>query len=160
MRWIKRGWRCKFSTTLFTWSALTEIECNVCLNNVCCCGAGWGAGREAERGERLIWATGWSMSGLQLRNSTNTRVSIVQFTSSSSSCSGVLHVWVEVTFPSVENLKAGLPFILRKKENFLHNRCRLLMGGGGGGHQMGSSHRKCSVETVMITEQTLVTGVN
>ncbi|KAL1249821.1 hypothetical protein QQF64_020826 [Cirrhinus molitorella] len=50
------------------------------------------------------------MSGLRLRNSTDTRVSIVQFTSpSSSSCSGVLRVWVEVTFPSVENLKAGFP---------------------------------------------------
>jgi len=42
-------------------------------------------------------------------NSTDMGVSIVQFTSSS--CIGVLRVWVEVAFPSVENLKAGLPFM-------------------------------------------------
>lgn len=88
---------------------------------------------EKQRGERGL--SGRQGEACQGFNYGAPPVSIVQFTSSSSSCSGVLHVWVEVTFPSVENLKAGLPFILRKIENFLQNRCRLLGGVIKWGHR-------------------------
>lgn len=117
---LQTSFQCLFGTEIkrmrlappwFTWSALTEIDCNVCPTTIAVvAGQDEGLVEKHEGRERVIWVTGWSMSGLQLRNATDMRVSIVQFTSSSS-CSGVLRVWVEVTFPSVENLKAGLPFM-------------------------------------------------